>query len=256
MSLLRFGCIRLLLNGGETFPFDEDAVINSLADRESSPAAAAVAATRSHKRCASLASAAKAKPVGPQDDWRFLLPMLAKLTHHPRYCSAGIRRAALRGCEIVSGNLLQARDRVAEGTDILFGQSRQCLDENEPADFAGQTGLEIREPGEGGLFLAAMHAFGARVETIITRHCGGKSMRAMTGGVAVRAPCPPSTMKPPCSNRPKPIPERARAATKAHRLHDLGQAFQTPQRGGDSKCQLGPEPKPAWAGIASCTVKL
>jgi hypothetical protein len=70
----------------------------------------------------------------------------------------------LGGGEIVSGDLLEARDRVAERTDIVFGQRRQRFDENKSADFRGQGGFEIGEAREGGLFVAAVHAFGSRVE--------------------------------------------------------------------------------------------
>ena len=167
--------------------------------------------------------------------------MLAKLIHHPRHGGARVRRAALRGCEIVSGNLLQARDRVAEGTDILFGQSRQCLDENEPADFAGQTGLEIREPGEGSLFLAAMHAFGARVEDDnhppLRREIHARDDRRRRGPRPVSAIDNETSLleQAQADTGTRPAPQQKRVACMI-----WGQAFQTPQRGGDSKGQLGP----------------
>ena len=77
--------------------------------------------------------------------------MPSKVLHHPRHGGARVGRAALGGGEIVSGDLLETRDRVAERTDIVFSQRRQRFDENKSADFRGQGGFEIGEARVPGL---------------------------------------------------------------------------------------------------------
>src|ERR1700730_3803629 len=90
--------------------------------------------------------------------------MPPKLLHTPRHGGARVGRAALDGGEIISGDFLETRYRVAERTKFEFGQCRQRFDENEAADFPGRGGLEIRKTREGGLFVAAVYAFGSPVE--------------------------------------------------------------------------------------------
>ena len=141
-----------------------------------------------------------------------------------------------------------------KGDEIAFGERRQtCITKsrhNRPAVSCVMGARRLKAKTSAAPFKPRR----ARSRITITRQSSGNGIWAITGGIAVRSPRPPSTTNPPESKAPIPIPERSPRRVvwaSAGRWQSRSKRRASAAPTASEICV--PEPRPACSGMASWT---